>query len=107
MLEQDKRPKWLYRAERTDEWGQGLNITFVTGLTLNLLPEDEPHDPDSRWIEDPLYHEIGEGGVDAPIYLPEGGLVEGQLYRLRYEGYADFETGIVDDYDVYIVPVEE
>lgn len=104
--ERGRKPKWHYRAERTEDWGMGINGGLIAGLTLNPLPEDDPEGLDPKYPLDPLSDEIGEAHTEAPIHLPEGGLVEGRVYTLVYEAYTDWETGIVDDYDVYLVPVE-
>jgi len=89
----------IYRAiPCLDAWGSGDGTDFITGVTLERVS------PEPEW--DPIFDDIAEAGTDAAIHLPEGGLVVGQLYTVHVETYTDWETGIVDDYDTYIMPYE-
>lgn len=94
-----KSPKWRYRAERTDTWGMDGDGYFIAGLTL--VPIHEP--PGGGWLDDPIGHDLSEGGTDCDIQLPKGGLVEGRIYNLVFDEHRDWETGIVEDYTCYIV----
>ena len=101
QVEREPRPnsRPLYRAVIcNDFWGVGDGVDFITGITLERITE-EP-----EW--DIIYDEIAEIGNEAPIYLPEGGLVVGQVYEAVVTPYRDWETGIVDDYDIHLVLVE-
>lgn len=98
----EPRPKsrHLYRAvECKGWWGIGDGIDFVTGVTLERIT------PQPDW--DPIFDDLCEYGIEAPIHLPEEGLVVGKVYEAVTTVYRDWETGIPDDYDTDLILVED
>jgi hypothetical protein len=102
QAERELRPKsrHLYRAvECKGWWGIGDGIDFVTGITLERIT------PLPEW--DPIFDDLAEYGIEAPIHLPEEGLIVGKVYEAVTTAYRDWETGIPDDYDTDLVLVED
>lgn len=93
------KPKWLYRAERFEDWGISPTGILVHGLALVYLPEDLDVDP--KYVLDPVGEEIAAAGSDCGIELPKEGLVEGQIYRAEYVTLAE------DDWYVRVVPADQ
>lgn len=96
-------PNPLYRAQRAQTgFGIGEDNQLYTGLTLALV------DPENFQGCDLIEEEINNVGAEAHIILPEHGLVEGHIYEgIVVNLQTDWETGIVDDWDVKLIDVTE
>lgn len=90
-IKQMKKPRWIYKAVRSLDWGMTNDGRFVTGLVL--VPHSLP-DPDEfpNFVDDVLQEELVMAGTDADIILPNDGLVEGGLYEAGFSGFNDDTT---------------
>jgi len=100
--EETPRPTPRYKAVPSDG-GFGISEDGIihTGICLELIQNDE-------YGHDPLEEMIDNLRDEAPILLPDEGLILGHIYEPRCINISrDWESGIVDDWDVGMYDVTE
>ncbi|KJZ17374.1 hypothetical protein TW86_03715 [Halomonas sp. S2151] len=89
----------VYECLPTETFGVRDDSSLITGLVLEPLVV---------MGYDCLSESLSELGVDAQVEMPEGGLKEGSLYIPTVINVSrDWESGVVDDWDVGLVEVTD
>jgi len=76
---------------------------MIQTFRLNKLKQKSCQNPECGscdWLREVMGEEMAE-------YQNLGGVKPGALYKLQVSGQSDWETGMVDDYDITFVEVKE
>jgi hypothetical protein len=93
----------LFRGYHSMFLCDGTHFGYREGIKL-LKRKSCPGCDHCFWMEDELYERANDGDV----ILPKGGIKQGALYRIEIANVSkDWESGIIDEWDLKIVEVKE